>query len=80
VEKQQQQSNSSSSASKIVDGTTKNNLVALSADAIDELLIEAVEQKRPLWDHSLGCKNRSKLKINALWTEVSNMIGGTYTK
>ncbi|KYN21648.1 hypothetical protein ALC57_05975, partial [Trachymyrmex cornetzi] len=66
--KQQQQS-SSSSATKIVD-TTNSGLT--SADAIDELLIEAVEQKRPLWDHS----NRSKIKTDALWTEVSNIIGG----
>ncbi|XP_067212780.1 uncharacterized protein [Linepithema humile] len=76
VEKQQQRQNSSSSASKI-DSTAKNGLTALiSADAIDELLIETVEQKRPLWDHSQGYKNRTKLKTDALWTEVSNIMGG----
>ncbi|KYN08216.1 hypothetical protein ALC62_00803 [Cyphomyrmex costatus] len=73
--KRQQQSSSCSSASKIVD-TTNNG----SADAIDELLIEAVEQKRPLWDHSQGYKNRSKIKTDALWTEVSNIMGGMCTK
>ncbi|KYN05466.1 hypothetical protein ALC62_03603 [Cyphomyrmex costatus] len=74
MEKQQQQRNSNRSVSKI-DDTTKNSLTALSADAIDELLIETVEQKKALWDHSQGCKNRSKLKTDALWAEVSNIIG-----
>lgn len=73
----EQQEQHSSSASKL---STKSGLAALSADTVDELLIETVEQKRPLWDHSQGYKNRSKLKIDALWTEVSNMIGGMYTK
>lgn len=45
-------------------------------DDIDEILIEMVFQKPALWNHKLPLHERTQLKVNALWLEVSNAMGG----
>lgn len=44
----------------------------------DEILIDAVCERRPLWDNSLDAIERTKLKKNALWSEISIVMGGEY--
>ncbi|EZA47540.1 hypothetical protein X777_16209, partial [Ooceraea biroi] len=45
-------------------------------DVIDELLIGAVKARKGLYDYTLPASERSSLRKNALWAEVSNTIGG----
>lgn len=42
----------------------------------DELLIYHVSQKRALFDHRIPASERSTLKKNTLWQEISNSLGG----
>ncbi|XP_048515467.1 uncharacterized protein LOC105691584 [Athalia rosae] len=42
----------------------------------DEVLIEAIPKRPALYNAQLPVKQRTKLKINALWLEISNTLGG----
>ncbi|XP_011882824.1 PREDICTED: uncharacterized protein LOC105570318 [Vollenhovia emeryi] len=42
----------------------------------DEILIELVFQRPALWNHKLPLQDRTNLKKDALWLEVSNGMGG----
>lgn len=48
----------------------------VSVDDKNELLINLVEQRPILWDYTLSVKERTTLKKNALWSEISNEMGG----
>lgn len=43
---------------------------------LDELLIEAVKRKRGLYDFRVPASERTNLRKNALWMEVSNQLQG----
>jgi hypothetical protein len=59
----------------LIDGTkTAENS---SKDNLDELLIGAVNKRRALYDYSTPAYGLTNLRKNALWTEVSNTLGGT---
>jgi len=45
-------------------------------DNLDELLIGAVKERTVLYDNSIPAFERSNLRKNALWAEVSNILGG----
>ncbi|XP_077265983.1 uncharacterized protein LOC143899515 [Temnothorax americanus] len=48
-----------------------------SALTQDELLIELVRTRRPLWDHSIPLKDRTKLIKDNLWQEIVNIFDGS---
>lgn len=58
------------------DKPTSNVDVAAQEMSGDELLITCVAQKPALFDHRIPANERSNLKKNALWQEVSNLMGG----
>ncbi|XP_077280388.1 uncharacterized protein LOC143907448 isoform X2 [Temnothorax americanus] len=45
-------------------------------DTLDELLIRAVKERRALYDYTIPVSQRTNLRKNALWLEVSNLLGG----
>lgn len=45
-------------------------------DSTDETLIELVFERPALWNHKLPLQDRTNLKKDALWLEVSNRMGG----
>lgn len=47
-----------------------------SKDILDEVLIGAVKARKALYDYSLPAFERTNLRKNALWAEVSNILGG----
>ncbi|XP_018371506.1 PREDICTED: uncharacterized protein LOC108766603, partial [Trachymyrmex cornetzi] len=42
---------------------------------LDEILIDLVHARRALWDYTIPVKNRTKLKKDALWQEIENILG-----
>lgn len=47
-------------------------------DTMDEVIIDGVRARPPLWNYKLPRTDRFKLKLDALWAEISNMIGGEF--
>ncbi|KYN22263.1 hypothetical protein ALC57_05348 [Trachymyrmex cornetzi] len=47
-----------------------------SGDAANELLIELVQARPSLWNHTLPLQERTNIKKDALWAEISNEMGG----
>lgn len=45
-------------------------------DTLDELLIGAVKARKGLYDYRIPANQRTNLRKNALWAEVSNTLGG----
>jgi len=45
---------------------------------VDEELISIVQQRPALYDHRIPPQERTKLKKNDLWQEVSNCLGGKF--
>lgn len=50
--------------------------VETKSDDTDETLIELVFERPALWNHKLPLQDRTNLKKDALWLEVSNRMGG----
>ncbi|KYN30082.1 hypothetical protein ALC57_00459, partial [Trachymyrmex cornetzi] len=46
-----------------------------SSSNLDEILIDLVHARRALWDYTIPVKNRTKLKKDALWQEIENILG-----
>lgn len=55
----------------------KNPKVVDRKENLNELLIEAVRSKRGLYDFRVPASERTMLRKNALWVEVSNILGGS---
>ncbi|KMQ85650.1 histone H3 [Lasius niger] len=55
----------------------KNNPTVDKKEHLNELLIEAVRSKRSLYDFRVPASERSILRKNALWMEVSNILRGS---
>ncbi|XP_012216604.2 uncharacterized protein [Linepithema humile] len=53
----------------------EDNSKSISDDS-DEILIELVFQRPAIWNYKLPLRDRTKLKIEALWVEISNVMGG----
>lgn len=58
------------------DKSTNNVDTGAQEMSCDELLITCVAQKPALFDHRIPANERSNLKKNTLWQEVSNQMGG----
>ncbi|XP_029662779.1 uncharacterized protein LOC115235256 [Formica exsecta] len=54
----------------------ENNVETKSDDGTDETLIELVFERPALWNYKLPLQDRTNLKKDALWLEVSNRMGG----
>ncbi|XP_018367707.1 PREDICTED: uncharacterized protein LOC108764135, partial [Trachymyrmex cornetzi] len=52
----------------------KNPTIVERKGNLDELLIEAVRNKCALYDFRIPASERSMLRKNALWMEVSNIL------
>lgn len=61
----------------IIQENTKTAEGPVCADSLDELLIEAVKARKGLYDYRIPVNERTNLRKNALWAEVSNTLGGT---
>ncbi|EZA54579.1 hypothetical protein X777_05690 [Ooceraea biroi] len=57
-------------------GNTKPLEGPASKDILDEVLIGAVKARKALYDYSLPAFQRTNLRKNTLWAEVSNTLGG----
>ncbi|XP_067216157.1 uncharacterized protein [Linepithema humile] len=57
---------------------TKTAEDPVCTDTLDELLIGAVKARKGLYDHRILPNERTNLRKNALWTEVSNTLGGAF--
>lgn len=55
-----------------------NPAVTNRNENLNELLVEAVKSKRGLYDFHVPASERTLLRKNALWMEVSNMLQGTF--
>lgn len=53
-----------------------NNDIETKSNDTNETLIELVFQRPALWNYKLPIQNRTNLKKDALWLEVSNGMGG----
>lgn len=42
----------------------------------EELVILAVQERRPLWDFTIPVEQRNQRIINKLWKDVSEILGG----
>lgn len=47
-------------------------------DTLDELLIGAVKARKGFYDYRIPANQRTNLRKNALWAEVSNTLGGAF--
>lgn len=52
-----------------------NESTSYSADIMDEMLIDAVEQRPGLWNQKLPVQRRSPSIRGELWDEVFNNLG-----
>ncbi|XP_024871684.1 uncharacterized protein LOC112454480 isoform X2 [Temnothorax curvispinosus] len=59
-----------------IKGTAKTAEGPACKDTLDELLIGAVKERRALYDYTIPASQRTNLRKNALWLEVSNLLGG----
>lgn len=53
------------------------NNVETKLDDADETLINLVFERPALWNYKLPIQDRTKLKKDALWLEISNRMGGS---
>lgn len=51
---------------------------AVNKTIVDELLIEEVRKRPPIYDYTLPLSFRGRHKVAELWTEISNALKGTY--
>ncbi|XP_024887340.1 uncharacterized protein LOC112464530 isoform X2 [Temnothorax curvispinosus] len=59
-----------------IKGTAKTAEGPACKDTLDKLLIGAVKERRALYDYTIPASQRTNLRKNALWLEVSNLLGG----
>lgn len=52
----------------------------LNNTALEELLIEEVRKRPPIYDFTLPLSVRGRQKIADLWTEISEALDGKYFK
>lgn len=57
---------------------SSNESTSYSADIMDEMLIDAVEQRPSLWNQKLPVQRRSPSIRRELWDEVFNNLGNIY--
>ncbi|KMQ85794.1 histone H3, partial [Lasius niger] len=57
---------------------TKTAEGSVCTDTLDELLIGAVKARKGLYDYRIPANERTNLRKNALWAEVSNTLGGAF--
>lgn len=57
---------------------SSNESTPYSADIMDEMLIDAVEQRPSLWNQKLPVQRRSPSIRRELWDEVFNNLGNIY--
>jgi len=57
---------------------SSNESTSYSADTMDEMLIDAVEQRPGLWNQKLPVQRRNPSIRGELWDEVFNNLGNIY--
>lgn len=51
---------------------------AVNETIIEELLIEEVRKRPPIYDYTLPLSMRGRHKVAELWKDISNALDGTY--
>lgn len=60
---------------EVVPASSQEESLSEAQDS-NERLIDLIEGRPGLWDHTIPVKERTTLKKNALWLEISNHMGG----